>query len=176
MTNTVIKHVFWLSLLFCSKATIAVLEPISTDFIASCTADVPVIDYVCPEVATAWANQDRPKDVRPCPAPQPGGKGQYIFGRLADTKHYIKCPGYYVLNRSDWSLGMNDQFANCAIRAAKAGNASIAIVSPSSDIPKFDADYRQTSITSREMCQIYKRQCKINLSQDGREKGQAVCK
>lgn len=35
---------------------------------------------------------------------------QFVLGRLSDTKCFINCPNYEVLNISDWTLNKNDMF------------------------------------------------------------------
>ena len=87
--------------------------------------------------------------------------------RLADTSRYTDCPGYIVLNRSDWTPGLNDDFIACA-GACELGTCdpSVIVVSAREDIPDFNQDFTMTSLTSRELCQLYNSGCNVAMGDD----------
>jgi hypothetical protein len=140
-------------------------------FAASCTsapdASVPTSPEACagPD-ADGWSNQPRSADAGPCPPP-PDGCTQVVIGRLADTAAYIGCPGYIVLNRSDWTIDLNDQFIAC-VAACNLGTCDppVIVVSRSEDIPDFNVDYTQTSVTSRELCELINAGCAVTMADD----------
>ena len=115
--------------------------------------------------SSGWSNQPRPADAGACPAaPSPAGCTQYVLGRMTDVAKYINCPGYVVLNRSDYTRDMNNLFISCAA----CGNSSpcsppILIASANGSIP----DQSSTSPwTSTELCQLNK-YCTVSPSATG---------
>ena len=124
----------------------------------------PAADCTGPDEA-GWSNQERPLDAAPCPPAPPDGCIVPILGRLKDTQHYINCEGYIVLNRTDWTIEMNDRFIAC-VAAGELGSCEAAawVVSPRSDVPDFKEDFRETTVTSREMCQLHNLQCDVEFA------------
>ena len=112
-----------------------------------------------------WSNDARPEDAGPCPDPPAGGCTQIVIGRLADTARYIDCPGYIVLNRSDWTIDLNDNFIACAA-ACEIGTCdpSIIVVSTREEIPDFNEDFTMTTVTSRELCQLNNSGCTVTMA------------
>jgi hypothetical protein len=119
-----------------------------------------------------WSNLESP-DPEPCPPP-PGDCVQAVLGRLTDTARYIDCPGYVVLNRDDWSIDLNDRFIAC-IDGCAVGTCDppILIASPESSIPDYSDDFMQTSVTSRELCQLHNAGCDVVVEPTGQ--GYASC-
>ena len=112
-----------------------------------------------------WSNQERPDGAGACPAPPPGGCTRVVLGRLSDTGKYINCPGYVVLSRSDWTIGLNDNFIAC-VAACELGNCDppVIVVSDRSEIPDFHEDYTMTTVTSRELCELHNAGCEVVMA------------
>lgn len=122
-----------------------------------------------------WSNQGRPADAGLCPDPPDGGCTQVVLGRLPDTRGYIDCPGYIVLNRSDWSIALNDRFIACAATCNLGTcDSPIIVVSTSDDIPDFNDDHTLTSVTSRELCELHNSGCTVTMA-DEQELGYVDC-
>ncbi len=85
-----------------------------------------------------------------------------MLGRLADTGRYINCPGYIVLNRSDFTIGLNDNFIACVASGALGDcDPPVIVVSERASVPDFDEDDTMGSVTSRELCQLYNAGCTV---------------
>lgn len=115
--------------------------------------------------ADGWSNQPRPDDAGPCPPPPAGGCAQVVLGRLSDTARYVGCPGYIVLNRSDWTIELNDAFIAC-VAACELGTCdpAVIVVSGREEIPDFDVDYTRTTVTSRELCELINAGCVVTFA------------
>jgi hypothetical protein len=91
-----------------------------------------------------------------------------------DTARYIGCPGYIVLNRDDWSIELNDEFIACInMCAVGTYDPPILIASPRASIPDYSEDFTQTSVTSRELCQLHNAGCDVVVEVTG--EGYADC-
>jgi hypothetical protein len=102
---------------------------------------------------------------------------QYVLGRLSDTKCFINCPNYVVLNISDWNLKNNDLFIKFISKNPKQKIMKdlkpckifpIRVYVNKSNIPKhslvkdkiknksilkkYTTKYEPGGITSRELC------------------------
>ena len=134
------------------------------EFFASCeAAPEPTLPEDCdgPDL-NGWSNQPRPGEPAPCPEPPLGGCSQVVIGRLSETARYMNCPGYVVLNRSDWTLGLNDGFIACASAGELGTCDPLARVLTDRDaIPEFSEDDSKTTVTSRELCQLHNAGCTV---------------
>ncbi|WP_394841296.1 hypothetical protein LZC95_30025 [Pendulispora brunnea] len=99
-----------------------------------------------------------------------------ILGRCnstySDICKYRGCPGYIVLNMSDWTIQQNDRFIACA-QAGLLDNQcdTIVVGSPSNHVP--DPDPGTTgSVTYRELCQLNACGCPTVFDDTG---GEATC-
>lgn len=119
-----------------------------------------------------WSNLGSSEE-EPCPPPG-GDCVQAVLGRLADTARYIDCPGYVVLNRDDWSIDLNDDFIAC-LDMCSVGTCDppILIASPEASIPDYSDDFMETSVTSRELCQLHNAGCEVVV--EGDAPGHARC-
>ena len=139
-------------------------DPEEVRFFDSCPNAPPT---VTPEFACSGPDDDGwtnaiPDNLAPCPAPPPGDCNQVVLGRLADTVHYIGCPGYTVLNRTDWTITLNDEFIACTASCDLGDCDPPAIIVSTRDaIPDFSLDIRMTTVTSRELCQFYNSGCTV---------------
>jgi len=123
--------------------------------------------------SNGWSNQPPPGS-EPCPAPPENNCVQAVLGRLTDTARYIGCPGYIVLNRDDWTIDLNDGFIAC-IDMCGVGTCDppVLIASAQSSIPDLSEDPGETSVTSRELCQLFNAGCEVVVETDGQ--GYADC-
>ena len=126
----------------------------------------------CPSLpascAGPWSNQGRP-DAGACPAP--GDGVTVVLGRFNDIRQYINCPGFLVLNLSDYTVEENDQYIACAA-AGKLGG-SILVASPLANIPRPPTASR----TPVELCQLAACGCRVSLGsgQGARSVGARRC-
>jgi hypothetical protein len=138
--------------------------PPAEDFFASCqSAPDPTLPADCagPDLA-GWSNQPRPAEAGLCPEPPSGGCSQVVVGRLTETGRYMSCPGYVVLNRSDWTLGLNDNFIACTSEGELGTcDPSVLVVTDRGGIPDFSEDPSQTTVASRELCQLHNAGCSV---------------
>jgi len=90
-----------------------------------------------------------------------------VIGRQSDTSRYINCPGYIVLNRSDWTIELNDNFIACAA-ACDLGTCDppVIVVSSRDTIPDFQEEPGGTTVTSRELCQLHNAGCTATLADE----------
>lgn len=146
--------------------------PVDPAFLLSCNSAPQLTDPQTASVcagpdADGWSNQPRADDAGPCPPPPANGCTQVVIGRLSDTAAYIGCPGYIVLNRSDWTIDLNDAFISC-VSACELGTCDppVIVVSRREEIPEFDVDYTNTTVTSRELCELARVGCTVTFADD----------
>lgn len=134
------------------------------DFFTSCeAAPDPNLPASCdgPD-PSGWSDQPRPVEAEPCPGSPSGGCSQVVIGRHTDTGRYMNCPGYIVLNRSDWTLALNDGFIACTSEGELGTcDPSVIVVSERADVPDFSEDDAETTVTSRELCQLHNAGCSV---------------
>lgn len=115
--------------------------------------------------SSGWSNRPRPPDAGPCPAPPKHGCTIPVLGRLSDTSVYVDCPGYVVLNRSDWTIEMNDRFIGCVATGELSSCPSEAwMLSTRAEVPNYETHYLDTTVTSRETCQLYNASCDVQFA------------
>lgn len=123
-------------------------------------------DAVCNPRGT-WSTIPRGVDAGSCPPRQRPNCDQAVIGYLADTARYIDCPGYVVLNRSDWTLQLNDAFIGCIVSQRIDGlcdDTPAIIVTPDiAPISELTAE-GFPKVTSREICEFANCGCSLTLA------------
>jgi hypothetical protein len=140
----------------------------------------------CPVLPTDCANRiwdDQTdwtkKPPADCPKPPDGGCWQAVLGRAHDLASYAGCPGYVVLNLSDYSTEKNNDFIACSV-AGQPGrlNKTLSPIPALCDVPIRIVSGQRSIDGSRnwtqtELCQLDSCGCDVKINFD--EPGLATC-
>ena len=102
------------------------------------------------------------RPIEACPAPPQEADGsectQVVLGRMPDVERFKGCKGYVFLNRSDWTIELNDEFVACSVSGRMGATCSTPILIASgwkdTDGKTEGRGIGADSITAREMCQL----------------------
>lgn len=100
-----------------------------------------------------------------CPIPATNGERacvQIVVGRYLQTGSYVNCPAHYsALNRSDWTIDVNDDFVYCAATGQLNATCETSIALLSGDRYVQDFGSYKDPVTARELCQFKKMGCEF---------------